>query len=227
MVKILVACEASQQVTKAFRKLGHTAFSCDTQPAYGGHADWHIKGDCVTILNQGWDMMIAHPPCTYLTNAGNRWFNTERYGEKAHARWRLRVDAESFVKKLWQAPIPYIVIENPVGWLNSHWRKPDQTIQPYQFGDYESKRTCLWLKGLPTLEYTTPLGKPKIYGYYKSGNHKGEPIYFHSHLLESFPSARSRKRSETFPGVAAAMSSQWSFFVQKKGQINVLQKNIG
>lgn len=120
--------------------------------------------------------MIAHPPCTYLSNAGIGWFNENKFGEKAKQRKILRIEAYDFFMKLYNADIKRICIENPTGWMNSHFRNPDQIIQPYYFGDSESKRTCLWLKNLPKLRHTN-IVKPKIYGYYKNGKKKGEPIY--------------------------------------------------
>ena len=205
-MKILIACEESQVVCKAFREKGHEAYSCDILPCSGGHPEWHIQGDVLPLLEQEWDLMIAHPPCTYLSNAGIGWFNEEKYGDKARKRKELRLEAYDFVMKFANANIPKIVIENPTGWLNSHWRKPDQIIQPWQFGNTESKRTCLWIKGLPLLEHTK-IVKPKIYGYYKRGKKKGMPIYGNCYL--HFSKDRGKIRSKTFPGLAEAMAEQW------------------
>ena len=205
-MKILIACEESQEVCKAFRKLGHEAYSCDILECSGGHPEWHIQGDVLEQLDKGWDLMIAHPPCTYLSNAGIGWFNEEKYGDKARKRKKDRIEAYNFVMALSNAPIPKICIENPTGWLNSHWRKPDQIIQPWQFGDEESKRTCLWLKNLPLLQHTK-IVKPKIYGYYKRGKKKGMPIYGNSYL--KFSENRGKIRSKTFPGIAKAIAEQW------------------
>jgi len=204
--KVLIACEESQAVTIEMRKLGIEAYSCDIEPCSGGHPEWHIQGDVIPLLDWGWDLMIAHPPCTYLSNAGIRWFNEDRYGEKARQRKKLRIEAYNFVMKLAEANIPKIVIENPVGWLNSHWRKPDQIIQPYFFGDREKKRTCLWIKELPNL-IPTNIVEPKVYAYYKKGKKKGQPIYFH----DCFPPSKDRAkiRSKTFPGIAKVMAKQW------------------
>ena len=137
--KILIAYEESQAVTIAFRELGYEAYSCDILECSGGHPEWHLQQDIIPLFKKKWNLMIAHPPCTYLSNAGIRWFNEDKYGDKARERKKLRLEAFDFVMKLANANIPKIVIENPVGWLNSHWRKPDQIIQPYQFGDEESK----------------------------------------------------------------------------------------
>jgi len=211
--RVLVACEESQAVTIEFRKLGHEAYSCDLLPCSGGHPEWHLQDDVLRHLDDGWDMMIAHPPCTYLSNAGIGWFNEEKYGEKARERKRKRLMAFDFVMKLWNANIDKIVIENPVGWLNSHFRKPDQIIQPYHFGDRESKRTCLWLKNLPVLK-PTDIVKPKVYGYYKRGKKKGKPIYGTQYC--KFSEDRSIIRSKTFPGIAKAMATQWGPLVGVK-----------
>lgn len=205
-MKVLIACEESQEVCKAFRELGHEAFSCDIIECSGGHPEWHIQDDVLKHLNDGWDLMIAHPPCTYLSNAGIGWFNESKYGNLAKTRKMLRYEAFDFVMILANASIPKIAIENPTGWLNSHWRKPDQTIQPWQFGDAESKRTCLWLKGVPKLEFTD-IVKPKIYAYYKTGKKKGKPIYGNNYL--KFSEDRAKIRSKTFPGIAKAMAEQW------------------
>nr|DAG56052.1 MAG TPA: tRNA (cytosine(38)-C(5))-methyltransferase [Caudoviricetes sp.] len=164
-INILVACEESQRVCIEFRKLGFNAFSCDIRACSGDHPEWHIQGDVIKVMQaydfetmtlerhaiHGWDCMIAFPPCTYLTNTGNRWFNVERYGEKARERIAQRIKAREFFMRLYNANIKHIAIENPIGHINTAFRKPDQIIQPYFFGDPERKSTCLWLKGLPPL----------------------------------------------------------------------------
>lgn len=211
-MKILVACEESQTVTKAFRDIGHIAFSNDIQDCSGGYPEWHLKGDVFDFIDMGWDMMICHPPCTYLTNAGVRWFNEDKYGEAARERKTLREEAFDFCMRLFNTYIPRIAMENPVGWLNSHFRKPDQTIQPWMFGDPESKRTCLWLKNLPKLE-PTQIVEPKVYGYFKTGKNKGKPIYGNFYL--KFSEDRSKVRSKTFHGIASAMANQWGIDTPK------------
>ena len=153
-MRVLVACEESQAVTKEFRRLGHEAYSCDIQECSGGHPEWHIQVDVVELLKMRWDMIIAHPPCTYLTVSGNRWFNEERYGDAAVKRKYERQKAADFFMQFVNADCPCIAIENPVGYMNTHHRKADQIIQPYMFGDHARKATCLWLKGLPKLEPT-------------------------------------------------------------------------
>jgi hypothetical protein len=202
VMRILCGCEESQAVTIELRKLGHEAYSCDIQECSGGHPEWHLQCDILDILDDGWDMMIAFPPCTYLSNAGIRWFNEDRYGDKARERKLLRKKAFNFVMKIANADIPKIAIENPVGYLNRNWRTHDQIIHPCYFGDPESKRTCLWLKGLPKLIPTNKV-EANIYGYYKKAG-KTKPIYFTAWQK------RQKLRSKTFPGIAKAMAHQWT-----------------
>ena len=179
-MRILVACEESQAVTKELRALGHEAYSCDIEPCSGGHPEWHIKDDVTPLLKSGnhilrledgtvkfldfnkWDMIIAFPPCTYLTHAGTRHFSLKiNPVEKVRAREKEREQAAEFFMLFANADCDRIAIENPVGYMNSAWRKPDQIIHPYYFGDSAQKRTCLWLKGLPKLEPTNMLPKPE------------------------------------------------------------------
>ena len=148
VMKILVACEESQAVTVELRALGHEAYSCDTLPCSGGRPEWHIQGDVTPLLDQSWDMIIAFPPCTYLCASGMHWTTRGLRDPK------LTEDAIKFVKAIWEADCPRIAIENPIGALSRAIRKPDQIIQPWMFGDDASKATCLWLKGLPTLQPT-------------------------------------------------------------------------
>ena len=147
-MKILVACEESQAVTKAFRAKGHEAFSCDILPCSGGHPEWHIQQDVTELLAQKWDMIISFPPCTYLCSSGMHWTTRGLRDPK------LTEDAKRFVLEIWNADCPRIVIENPIGVLSTTLRKPDQIIQPWMFGEDASKQTCLWLKGLPNLQST-------------------------------------------------------------------------
>jgi len=152
-VKVLVACEFSGIVREAFRKRGHDAWSCDLLPTeIPGN---HIQGDVLGILDDGWDLMITHPPCTYLASAGLHYLqdNPERQAKLE--------DAFQFILSLWESPIKQICIENPIGRLNTTWFAPSQTIQPFYFGDNERKATCLWLKHLPILMYTHILPNPK------------------------------------------------------------------
>lgn len=205
-MRVILGCEESQIVCIAFRVRGHEAYSCDIEPCSGGHPEWHIQDDVRNHLDDGWDLGIFFPPCTYLTNAGIRWFNEDKYGDMAIDRKINRIQALKFVKHLANSKIPKKCIENPVGWLNSHWRKPDQIIHPYMFGDNESKRTCLWLEKLPLLKPTL-IVKPKIYGYFKKGEKTGQPIYGTQYC--KFSEDRGKIRSKTFPGIADAMAEQW------------------
>jgi len=192
-MKVLIACEESQAVCKAFRKLGHEAYSCDILPCSGGHPEWHIQGDVLEQLDKGWDLMIAHPPCTDLAVSGAAWFK-EKIKDGRQQR------ALDFVQKLLDAPIPKIALENPVGVISTKIRKPDQTIQPYQFGDSFSKKTCLWLKGLPSLVHTKIVDKGEFITY-ASG--KRMPKWY----AEKW--GKGGERSKTFQGIADAMAEQW------------------
>lgn len=228
-MKVLIACEESQEVCKAFRALGHEAYSCDIQECSGGHPECHIQEDVLQVLNpvdhgnnylpaiwfstmdgdfyevEKWDLIIAHPPCTFLTVAGNRWFNEERYGEKAIQRKRDRQEAIDFFMKFLNADCEKIAIENPIGIMSTVYRKPDQVIQPYQFGDRARKATCLWLKGLQPLQPTS-IVEPEVIRF-KNGK-TDDP--WHYNTLSLPPKERSRERSKTFPGIAKAMAEQWS-----------------
>ena len=203
-MKILIACEESQTVCKEFRELGHEAYSCDILDCSGGHPEWHIKGNVMKILYEDWDLIIAHPPCTYLTVTGNRWFNVERYGEKAIKRQEERVRAIAFVKAIWDSN-ERVAIENPVGVLSSVWRKPDQIIQPYMFGDAAEKKTCLWLKNLPKLQPTNVVQPPERV---KFASGKTMPKWY-ADAWKLPKEERTRLRSKTFKGIAEAMAEQW------------------
>lgn len=219
--KILIACEESQEVCKAFRALGYEAYSCDIQECSGGHPEWHIMCDVLPLLNGNcdfntmdgenhslsgrWDMIIAFPPCTYLTVTGNRWFNIDRYGEKAIQRHKDRKDGVDFFMAFANADCEKIAIENPVGIMSSEWRKPNQIINPWQFGDAFEKKTCLWLKGLPELAHTNIV---KIPPRKKFDSGKSMPSWYAEawHLPKE---ERAKLRSKTFPGIAKAMAEQW------------------
>lgn len=205
MMKILVACEESQTVTIAFRALGHEAYSADIIDCSGGYPEWHIKGDVLNILNDGWDMIIAFPPCTYLTLTGNRWFDIDNYGDKAIQRHKDRDDAVAFFMMIANAKCDKICIENPIGAMSSKWRKPDQVIQPYMFGHGTTKATCLWLKGLPLLTPTEIVSKGDVV-ISKSGNRMSKWYYETSCLPHK---ERAKARSKTFNGIACAMAIQW------------------
>ncbi len=196
-MRVLVACEESQRVCCAFRERGHEAFSCDIIPCSGGHPEWHINDDVLNHL-AGWDLIIAHPPCTYLSVAGNRWFDVEKYGEKAMHRKIYRWEAFEFFMRFVNAPCERIAIENPIGYVNTHYRKPDQIIKPWMFGESNNKPICLWLKNLPTLQPTkiVPRGEVKKY-----------PCGSTNSVWWQGKSAKDR--SKTFVGIAEAMAEQW------------------
>jgi hypothetical protein len=208
-LQILLACEESQAVTKEFRRLGHEAYSCDILPCSGGHPEWHLQQDVVPLLQQKWDLIIAFPPCTYLTITGNRWFNIEKYVQKAIQRYKDREEAIQFFKMFAEADCEHIAIENPVGIMSSEWRKPNQIINPYQFGDPFEKKTCLWLKGLPLLEPTDIVVPPKRTEF-ASG--KSMPSWY-AEAWKLPKEERSKLRSKTFPGIAKAIAEQWSEFL--------------
>lgn len=216
-MKILVACEESQAVTIELRKLGHEAYSCDIEPCSGGHPEWHLQKDVIPLLNQKWDMIIAFPPCTYLTNAGTRHFSRRINPDwKVDAREQLRKEAFEFFMLFVNADCDRIAIENPVGYVNSHYRKPDQIIHPYYFGDNAKKRTCLWLKGLPKLEPTNMLPEPEPQYICQGELSKGKPIGWCEGIKGTTggQKGRAKARSKTFPGIAKAMAEQWAGIVQ-------------
>lgn len=205
-MRILIACEESQSITKEFRALGHEAFSCDLLPCSGGHPEWHYQKDVFEVIEEGWDMMIAHPPCTFLSVSGARHLynkdkspNLERYQNQA--------EALDFVQRLMDAPIDRIVIENPVSVISSKIRKPEQIIQPWMFGDEATKTTCLWLKNVPKLIPTKIVGKGER-TVFKSG--KSHPKWYADALANAkTPAERRTLRSKTFKGIAEAMANQW------------------
>ena len=193
-MKVLVACEESQAVTIELRKLGHQAFSCDILPTSGKYPEFHLQDDVLKVLNNNWDMMIAFPPCTHLAVSGARWF-AEKIKD---GRQQQGID---FFMQLVNAPINKIAIENPIGIMSKKYRKPDQIIQPYFFGDSFQKSTCLWLKNLPKLIPTKIVNKGD---FYISPRGKKLPKWY----AESW--GNGTKRSKTFPGIAKAMAIQWT-----------------
>lgn len=196
-MRVLVACEFSGIVRDAFAARGHDVWSCDLLPTE--RPGNHIQDNILTILNDKWDLMIAHPPCTYLTCTGNKWFKPEFKGRFPN-REQQREDALIFISQLLAAPIHKIALENPIGIISSRIRKPDQIIQPFQFGHAERKSTCLWLKNLPLLT-PTKIVKP-IIKYAKSG--RGMSAYHWINCKDKW-----KFRSRTFLGIANAMSEQW------------------
>jgi len=211
-MKILIACEESQAVTKEFRKRGHEAFSCDLYESSGGHPEWHLQQDVVPLLTQKWDMIIAFPTCTYLTNAGTRHYSRRINPEhKVAAREKKREEAAMFFMLFANAKCDKIAIENPVGWMNSSHRKPDQIIHPFYFGDNFKKRTCLWLKGLPPLVPTDMLPPPEPMYICKGRLSGGKKIGWCEGIkgTKGGQEGRAKARSKTFPGIARAMAEQW------------------
>ena len=194
-MKVLIACEYSGIVRDAFTSKGHDAWSCDILPTESPGN--HFQGDILEHLDKGWDLMIAHPPCTHLAVSGARWF-TE--GKKP---WSLQEEALDFVRKLLDAPINKIALENPVSVISTKIRKPNQIIQPFQFGHDVSKKTCLWLKNLPNLK-PTKIVKPDIVekNGYKMSRHHWETFKLPSKI-------RGKVRSRFYEGIANAMADQW------------------
>ena len=227
--RLLVACEESQRVCTAFRAKGWEAYSCDIIDCSGEHPEWHIKQDVLPLLNGNctfktcdgtrhdivgrWDMIIAHPPCTYLSNVHMRGFSLKcTPPEKIFARHVERLKAAVFFMRFVSADCPKIAIENPVGCMNTVFRKADQIIDPYYFAsdttdseNYVQKRTCFWLKGLPALQRKTFLEKPAPIRSYINANGKNKNVGWEMAVSKD----RSRTRSKTFLGIAAAMAEQW------------------
>ena len=204
-MRVLVACEESQAVCIAFRERGHEAYSCDILPCSGGHPEWHIQGDVLEQLDKGWDMMIGHPPCTYLSFAAMSYWNEP-------GRIKKRLDALEFFRRLWEAPIEKICLENPKSVASPVIAKYTQEIQPYYFGEREFKTTWLWLKNLPMLIHVkednlfevathTPRPEPKAY------NKNGKAIHWCDYHGPS--EDRANLRSKTFSGIARAYAEQW------------------
>jgi hypothetical protein len=209
-MKVLVACEESQAVCKAFREKGHEAYSCDVVESSGGRPEWHILDDVLDYLHDGWDMIVAFPPCTHLCSSGARWFAQKR------ADGRQQQGIDFFMRFVGLDCCSKVAIENPVGIMSRVYRKPDQIIQPWQFGHPESKATCLWLKGLPPLKPTiicdpiwhdnkTTKGK-------KTALNHNKPQIRWDDRIHKMPQTKNRAklRSKTYSGIALAMAKQWS-----------------
>lgn len=240
-MKVLVACEESQTVCKAFREKGHEAYSCDLVECSGGHPEWHIKGDALSVLNPKdinvtmpldqmqhivygikfetmdgkqhfingkWDLIIAHPPCTYFSNATMVNLGRKDKPDVFNEEWKKRFyenrdKAFEFAMKIWNADCEKIAMENVVGYLSTHFRKPSQYIEPYLFGDPWKKKTCLWLKNLPPLQETdvvTPTGKWVRHHLKKKNDLDGYAVA---------GKYSAKERSKTFNGIAKAMADQW------------------
>lgn len=197
-LRVLVACESSGVVRRAFRSRGHEAYSCDLLPAEDGELAYHFEDDIRKVLpNAGpWDLLIAHPPCTYLSYAATWCWNRP-------GRAELRETAMTFFLALYHAPVARVAVENPVGYPNTVFRKPDQIVHPYYFGDPFCKRTCLWLRGLPKLVHPDPRALAKPVPVYRSKSGKA------LHYTEALSGHKGQVRSRTFAGIAAAMADQW------------------
>lgn len=201
MANILVACEESQAVTKELRILGHDAYSCDILPCSGGHPEWHLQRDVTQLLSESWDMIIAFPPCTHLATSGARWFKQKQLD----GRQQQGID---FFMQFVNADCERVAIENPVGVMSTKYRKPDQIIQPWMFGDPFQKSTCLWLKNLPQLTPTDVVEKGEFKTWVdKNGKIKRQSVWSYQ------ASGNGHKRSKTFPGIAKAMATQWGRLV--------------
>lgn len=209
MMKILVACEESQAVTIELRKLGHEAYSCDIIECSGGHPEWHLQVDALQLLKMKWDMILAFPPCTYLTNAGAVRMRVN--GEIVQDRYAKAMEAKDFFLKFLNADCPHIAVENPTPMKIVGLPDYTQAIQPYQFGHPYSKRTCLWLKGLPLLKPTEIIDNhvPYVNGGCKDSHGK----------YRRFQGRKERDpkiRAKTFPGIAKAMAEQWAGYANRK-----------
>lgn len=202
-LRVLVACEESQEVCKAFRAKGHEAYSCDLQDCSGGHPEWHIKADALEILKLEWDLIIVHPPCTYLSNAGARWLYAGK--QLNEERYQKGLDGKDFFMQFFNAKCERIAIENPIPSRVYQMPQYTQVIEPYYFGEPWSKKTCLWLKGLPPLFPTEIVYDHKPYCSSGSYSRNHDPKYKGA----SRKGGSAKARSKTFPGVARAMAEQW------------------
>lgn len=233
-MRVLVACEESQRVCTEFRRLGHEAYSCDIIECSGGHPEWHIMQDVLPLLNGNcefdtmdgqhhvivgkWDLLIAHPPCTYLSCVTTRHLSLRvTPAEKVVDRfWKLAKSAVFFMQCA-LSTAKHIVVENPMGFMSTLWRKPDFYVHPYYFAEdekdaenYEKKRTCFWTKDLPELKRKTMLPAPPPKGYTVSGKPKN--------FEECATGEMAKERSKTFPGIAKAMAEQWSAYIENQGK---------
>ena len=199
-MRILVACEESQEVTWRLRQRGHEAYSCDLLPTSGRHPEWHIQADALEVCKMKWDMVLAFPPCTHLAISGAPSFEEKRRDG------RQQTGIGFFLAFTALDHVPKVAIENPVGIMSKLYRKPDQIIHPYMFGDPVRKKTCLWLKGLPNL-VPTDIVEPELV-VYKNGT--GTNSAWHMDTFNLPPALRQKERSKTFPGIAKAMAEQWT-----------------
>lgn len=224
-MNVLIACEESQTVCKAFRERGHRAFSCDIQESSGGHPEWHIKGDCLPLINGDcifitedgkqhqqigqWDLLIAHPPCTYMSKAGARWMYLKA-GEINEERLKLAMEAKEFFFKFLNADCEYIAVENPVPLKIVELPPPSCAVQPYEFGEPFSKKTLLWLKNLPPLIPTNIINEYKPYLPSNTGGAKRGQKY------DRGVAKNAKEASKTFKGIANAMAEQWENYIINK-----------
>ena len=242
-MKVLIACEESQRVCMAFRECGHEAYSCDIQVCSGGHPEYHIHGDVLPLINgrcsfvtmdgitheikEKWDLLIAHPPCTYLSAVTTRHLSLKcTPAEKVIDRMWKVAESAVFFMQFALADCERICVENPMGFMSKLWRKPDQTVHPYYFAEskddienYQRKRTCFWLKNLEPLKATNNLSPPEPCGYTR----KGHAIYFtdaHGKIKGlDYDKNSAKARSKTFPGIARAMAEQW-------GKTDIMEKQL-
>lgn len=239
MLKILIGCEESQAICNAFRDLGHEAYSCDLMDCSGGHPEWHVKGDVHQFFkNNGgyhfttmdgakhyidkFDLMIFHPTCTYLCIAANKYYDEEKYGDKARERKQLREEAVDFFMECINADCDHIMVENPVSIMSTHYRKPNQIINPYQFGHPIGKKTCLWLKNLPNLEPTQIVEPERIHSKGRTGGYSGNSWYVtdeNGKILSWRDPRTAIARSKTYPGIARAIATQWSDYLLKQNKL--------
>lgn len=205
-LRVLIACEESQAVCKAFRELGHEAYSCDIQDCSGGHPEWHFKQDVLPLLHEHWDLIIAHPPCTYMSKAGARWMYPTA-GNLSEERYRLSQEAKAFFMEFYRCDCEHVAIENPVPLKVVGLPEPTQAVQPYEFGEPYSKKTLLWLKGLPKLQPTEIIAEHKPW---MPSNTSG---FAHGQGGSRGVAHDQRTASRTFAGIAKAMAEQWSNYL--------------
>ena len=210
-MKILVACEESQAVTIEMRRLGHEAYSCDIEPCSGGHPEWHLQVDALELLKMRWDMILAFPPCTYMTNASAVRMRVK--GEIQPERYAKAMEAKAFFMKFFNADCPRICIENPTPMKLIGLPQYSQAIQPWMFGEKYTKRTCLWLKGLPPLVPDISKRPSGVTPYVNGGNKDANENY---RRFVGRKERDSKTRAKTFPGVARAMAEQWAGYAEKQ-----------
>ena len=208
-IYILVACEESQAIANEFRKRGFQAYSCDIEPCSGGHPEYHLQGDALeVILERDWDCIIAHPPCTHLCASGARWFNNPATPNKPMQQKK----AISFFLAFTDLKCEHVAIENPIGIMSRIYRKPNQIVQPYWFGDHARKSTCWWLKGLPNLVADNLVDEGESFTW---GDGKNRQPKWYRDAWNLPPKERAKMRSKTFPGMARAIAEQWGNYLKE------------